>query len=62
MAKMCSQCNGNGICTNCYGSGNGKSQNPHPSSPLVNPDTGRVKCLACNGSGKCVECRGTGRE
>lgn len=62
MAKLCSECGGNGQCKACGGTGDGKRQNPHPSKPLVNPDSGRVKCLVCNGDRKCIECGGTGRE
>ena len=42
----CTQCQGSGDCTSCFGTGEGYD--------------GGGDCHSCNGSGKCYKCMGTG--
>lgn len=57
----CQACRGSGRCSSCGGKGSWKKTDTHPSSGLVNPNTGEVKCGACNGKTYCQQCNGTGR-
>ena len=67
---LCLDCNGNGLCSTCDGSGkgcttchgNGACPDCNGTGGICETCNSTGKCYLCNGSGNCGECFGSGRE